>query len=136
MTSMTMNPEIKQKWVDALLSGKYDQGSEKLRSEQGYCCLGVLCDLYAQEQNQEWEFRGAFEEENTQPTDYWYFDGEGEFLPESVREWAGLSLANPQVRIEVTEEYEDDWVYNDEIANLNDTGYTFEELSKLIKEQF
>jgi hypothetical protein len=131
-----MNPEIKQKWVDALLSGKYDQGSEKLRSRQGYCCLGVLCDLYSQEQNQEWEFRGAFEEENTQPTDYWYFDGEGEFLPESVKEWAGLSLANPLVKLDAEEEDEDPWSYHDEISNLNDTGYTFNDLAKMIQEQF
>jgi len=141
MTSTTlktkMNPEIKQKWVDALRSGKYDQGSEKLRSHQGYCCLGVLCDLYAQEQNQEWEFQGAFEEENTQPTDYWYFDGESEFLPDSVREWAGMTFKNPQVRVDVSpEEDEDDWFYHDDIANLNDTGYTFNDLAKLIKEQF
>jgi len=131
-----MNPEIKQKWVDALRSGKYDQGSEKLRSRQGYCCLGVLCDLYSQEQNQEWEFRGAFEEENTQPTDNWYFDNASEFLPESVREWAGFSLPSPQVRVDVTEnDDEDDWFYDD-IANLNDTGYTFNDLAKIIQEQF
>ncbi len=141
MTSMTlktkMNPEIKQKWVDALRSGKYEQGSEKLRSHQGYCCLGVLCDLYAQEQNVDWKFNGAYEEENTQPMDYWYFDGESEFLPESVREWAGFSLPNPQVRVDVTEnDDEDDWLYNDDIANLNDTGYTFNELAKMIQEQF
>jgi hypothetical protein len=133
-----MNPEIKQKWIDALLSGKYEQGSEKLRSHQGFCCLGVLCDLYAQEPfTQGWKFHGAFEEENTQPTDYWYFDGESEFLPASVRDWAGLSTHNPQVRVDVSpEEDEDGWFYHDEIANLNDSGYTFEELSKLIKEQF
>ena len=131
-----MNPEIKQKWVDALRSGKYDQGSEKLRSHQGYCCLGVLCDLYSQELNQEWEFRGAFEEENTQPTDNWYFDNASEFLPESVREWAGFSLPSPQVRVDVTEnDDEDDWFYDD-IANLNDTGYTFNDLAKIIQEQF
>jgi uncharacterized protein YeaC (DUF1315 family) len=140
MTSMTlktkMNPEIKQKWVDALRSGKYDQGSEKLRSYQGYCCLGVLCDLYAQEQNVEWEFRGV-DEDDRQVLEYWYFDGEGEFLPKSVREWAGLSISSPQVRVDVTEDDdEDDWFYNDDIANLNDTGYTFNDLAKMIQEQF
>lgn len=131
-----MNPQVKEKWIDALLSGKYEQGSEKLRSVTGYCCLGVLCDLYSQEQNTEWEFRGN-EETNLQPQDYWYFEGESEFLPDSVREWAGMAFKNPQVRVDVSpEEDEDEWFYHDEIANLNDSGYTFEELSKLIKEQF
>ncbi len=57
MLKTKMNPEVKQKWIGALRSGKYEQGTEKLRSVSGYCCLGVLCDLYAQEHNIEWEFR-------------------------------------------------------------------------------
>jgi hypothetical protein len=131
-----MNTEVKQKWIDALRSGKYEQGSEKLRSVTGYCCLGVLCDLYSKEQGAEWEFRGITET-NLQPKDYWYFEGESEFLPDSVREWAGFNVNNPSVRVDVTDnDDEDDWFYNDEIANLNDSGYTFNELSKLIEQQF
>jgi hypothetical protein len=133
-----MKTEIKQKWIAALRSNKYEQGSEKLRSVTGYCCLGVLCDLYSQEQNTEWEFRGITET-NLQPMDYWYFDGESEFLPESVREWAGFSVASPQVKVYVTdddEDDEDDWFYNEDIANLNDNGYTFNALADLIEQQF
>ena len=131
-----MNTEVKQKWIDALRSGKYEQGSEKLRSVQGYCCLGVLCDLYSKEQGAEWEFRGITET-NLQSQDYWYFEDQSEFLPESVRDWAGLPVGNPSVRVDVTDnDDEDDWFYNEEIANLNDSGYTFNELSKLIEQQF
>ena len=65
MLKTKMNPEVKQKWIDALRSDKYEQGSGKLRSVTGYCCLGVLCDLYSQEHNTQWEFRGD-EEINTQ----------------------------------------------------------------------
>lgn len=131
-----MNPEVKQKWIDALRSGNYEQGSEKLRTVTGYCCLGVLCDLYSKEQGAEWEFRGL--DENThQTTDYWYFEDQSEFLPESVKEWAGLPVVNPSVRVDVTDnDDEDDWFYNDEIANLNDSGYTFNELSNVIEQQF
>jgi len=140
MTSTTlktkMNTEVKKKWIDALRSGKYDQGSEKLRSVTGYCCLGVLCDLYSKEQDTEWEFRGIAKT-NLQPQDYWYFEGESEFLPESVKDWAGLPVGNPSVRVDVTDnDDEDDWFYNEEIANLNDSGYTFNELSELIEQQF
>lgn len=132
-----MNPEVKKKWIDALRSGWYDQGSEKLRSDQGYCCLGVLCDLYTQETKMVgWEFRGYDENEHL-PQDYWYFDGESEFLPESVKEWAGFNVNNPSVRVDVTDnDDEDNWFYTDEIANLNDSGYTFNELSELIEQQF
>lgn len=44
--------EILQKWVKALKSGKYVQGVNKLRSNKDeFCCLGVLCDVYAKECN-------------------------------------------------------------------------------------
>lgn len=136
MLKTKMNPEVKQKWIDALRSGKYEQGSEKLRSQQGYCCLGVLCDLYAQEHETQWEFRGN-EETNLQLMDYWYFEDQSEFLPDSVKEWAGLPVGNPSVRVDVSEEDdENDWFYKDEIANLNDSGYTFNELSNVIEQQF
>ena len=129
-----MNSKIKEAWVNALRSGKYEQGSERLRSVSGYCCLGVLCDIYAKETNTEWEFRGN-EETNLQPMDYWYFDDQSEFLPESVMDWAGLSLNCPVVKIDVEEDDEDPWFYNEGLADLNDSGYTFNDLSKLIEAQ-
>jgi len=134
MLKTKMNPEVKQKWIDALRSGEYEQGSEKLRSVSGYCCLGVLCDIYAKETNTEWEFRGN-EETNLQPMDYWYFDDQSEFLPESVMDWAGLSLNCLVVKIDVEEDDEDPWFYNEGLAELNDSGYTFNDLSKLIEAQ-
>ena len=134
-----MNPEVKQKWIDALRSGDYEQGSEKLRTPNGYCCLGVLCDLYAQEHDTQWEFRGYDEnadETNPHPMDYWYFGDQSEFLPESVMNWAGLKTHNPSVRVDVEDNDEDNWYFQDEIANVNDSGYTFMDLSKIIQEQF
>ena len=131
-----MNPQVKEKWIDALRSGKYEQGSEKLRGVNGYCCLGVLCDLYSQEQNTEWQFRG-YDENTNQTTDYWYFEEQSEFLPESVKEWAGLPACNPNVKVDVTgDDDEEDWFYFDEIASLNDSGYSFIQLSEIIQEQF
>ena len=46
-----MDAEIKRKWVEALRSGKYAQTKSDLRNHNGYCCLGVLCDLV---QPEEW----------------------------------------------------------------------------------
>lgn len=41
-----MNADVKAKWVEALRSGRYKQGFEKLRSAgDEFCCLGVLCDI-------------------------------------------------------------------------------------------
>lgn len=43
-----MNQAIKAQWVEALRSGRYQQGKNVLRSlSDNYCCLGVLCDLIA-----------------------------------------------------------------------------------------
>ena len=41
-----MIENIKTKWIEALRSGKYEQGKGKLRSEDNkFCCLGVLADV-------------------------------------------------------------------------------------------
>lgn len=37
-----MPKEMKQRWVDALRSGKYRQAQGALEKDGGYCCLGVL----------------------------------------------------------------------------------------------
>lgn len=40
-----MNQEIKTKWLEALRSGRYTQTKGVLRNSEGYCCIGVLCDI-------------------------------------------------------------------------------------------
>jgi hypothetical protein len=44
-----MDQDIKDKWLAALRSGEYVQGSGLLRQTVGdtpkYCCLGVLCQV-------------------------------------------------------------------------------------------
>ena len=37
--------EEQEKWLSALESGEYNQGVGALRTEKGYCCLGVACDV-------------------------------------------------------------------------------------------
>lgn len=40
---MKMPAETKAKWLEALRSGEYKQGTQALKTEDGnYCCLGVL----------------------------------------------------------------------------------------------
>ena len=41
-----MDPVIKAKWIAALRSDNYQQGSGTLRTNDNkFCCLGVLCDI-------------------------------------------------------------------------------------------
>ena len=42
-----MKREVKDKWIAALRSGKYKQGTGCLRDidSNAFCCMGVLCDI-------------------------------------------------------------------------------------------
>lgn len=41
-----MDAELKAKWIEALRSGKYEQGNRFLQSvDHKFCCLGVLCEV-------------------------------------------------------------------------------------------
>ena len=40
-----MDQNLKRKWIEALRSGKYRQGYDRLHRGQTFCCLGVLCEV-------------------------------------------------------------------------------------------
>jgi hypothetical protein len=40
-----MDPALKAKWVEALRSGKFKQGTSYLQRENKFCCLGVLLKI-------------------------------------------------------------------------------------------
>jgi hypothetical protein len=69
-----MDAEIKAKWVEALRSGKYEQGQNRLRRGDAFCCLGVLCDVVG---GGEWE-RDQFVIERERGISY---------LPRPMRRW-------------------------------------------------
>ena len=109
-----MNPQIKQKWVDALRSGEYQQTQERLHDENGFCCLGVLCDLYGKENNVEWNLANNGH-------NYKFQDKESH-LPSSVIEWAGVEDRSPDINNGT-----------ETLAGLNDSGCTFEEIAHIIE---
>lgn len=43
--AVEINTDLIIDWVSALRSGEYQQASGRLRTPQGWCCLGVLTDL-------------------------------------------------------------------------------------------
>jgi hypothetical protein len=121
-----MKPQVKEKWLNALRSGEYQQGKHSLRVENNFCCLGVLTDLYVQENSDgcwveaghNYGFRDNHRDDN-------FYDME--YLPEMVVNWAGLEDENPTVRIADS--------YYEVISNLNDTDYTFARIADIIEEQ-
>ena len=95
-----MNARVKKSWLAALRSGKYKQARGALRELMeddddesgegepvvtGYCCLGVLCDLYAK--STPGRRRGHTWGEGWDGN---LFLGEEGSLPDEVREWAGF----------------------------------------------
>jgi hypothetical protein len=116
-----MNEEIKRRWIEALRSGRYQQGTQYLRQGDRYCVLGVLCDLYATDA---W----IAPEDVNDP--YWYLDAR-EALPEEVVDWAGLPDENPYVLVEMA----DGNTYPRDLGSLNDTGHSFRVIAALIEDQ-
>ncbi|MFY1688157.1 hypothetical protein [Plantactinospora sp. WMMB782] len=90
-----MKSEVKQMWTAALRSGEYKQAKDRLKSKEGYCCLGVLCEVAVKE-----GVIGPAQSDEHEEDEYFYPDGEdraGGVLPNAVAEWAGLESPNPIV---------------------------------------
>jgi hypothetical protein len=113
-----MNAEIKSKWVAALRSGEYKQTKDTLRDLNGFCCLGVLCDLHSKESGNQWERQGSA---------YLRYLGEENHVPSEVGSWAGITnVWGTKVVIGDA---------NSELSGHNDDGRTFYEIADAIEEQ-
>jgi len=109
-----MNKTIKAKWIKALQSGDYEQTTQALKNEDGFCCLGVLCDVYNKEKGKEWE-KPAF----TNRMGRSYIFGESTKLPVEVQDWSGLIGSNPLVGVF-------------DLISLNDSkGWSFDKIATL-----
>jgi hypothetical protein len=106
--------DVKKEWVAALRSGEFEQAKGSLRDDDGYCCLGVLCELYRRKKGGEWKRkRGCFE-----------YLGMVGLLPSMVVAWAGLEDKSPTVKKGAADV---------SLANLNDQGLGFERIADEIE---
>jgi hypothetical protein len=99
-----LNP-VAKKWVKALRSGKYSQAKGQLKTTEGYCCLGVLCDLAVK--------AGVLK---VFPT------GRGN-LPLNVKRWAGL--------VDPAGGYDG----HQNLADDNDSGNRFKTIANIIESE-
>ena len=124
---MDMDKGIKAGLITALRSGHYKQGTGALKNGDSYCCLGVLSDLYIRETGQgEWMPSDAFRYPGV-------WDSTG-LPPSSVCGWANIErhghieLGEYSFRNEcgtrVTDLY---------LTELNDMGFTFDQIADLIE---
>lgn len=51
-----MDTNLKQKWVEALRSGHFKQATGNLKTDDCYCCLGVLCTVLGASWNEDEDF--------------------------------------------------------------------------------
>ncbi len=130
---MKPNKENLRKWVKALRSGLYKQikgvlkiskstkdvGLSRLNfSKDGYCCLGVACEIYRQETGEGF-WNGA--DEFVTPLSHY---PEAQVLTIPVMDWLGIASSNPKVS-------------GHYLAEWNDKeNASFEQIADLIEEKY
>lgn len=122
-------------WIQALRSGKYQQTDSQLRRGNGFCCLGVLCDVVNP---------NAWTETDSAAdgTYYWgekfAFAGKGEEyeLPDEIIQLLGFHAGTG----DFAQEYSDDALKDAEgcsiysLAGLNDVlKYSFNDIADFIE---
>lgn len=119
-----MNKENVRKWVDALRSGKYQQGKTYLQTKNGYCCLGVVCRV---------AIADGVELEATESEfdDVVYFGGSAHFLPRQVQEWLGTDTDNVEFRDENGDRILATYA-NDNAAR----NYSFNDIANMLEETY
>lgn len=128
---MRMNPDVKAKWIERLRSGLYPQTKGNLQDQDGFCCLGVLCDLSGLGQWTEPEPDFARKRHYVVPNDK---NGDllaSKVLPRPVKAWAGLEDENPSVRCDYPSPGSRGWLGS--LAILNDGGLTFAQIADVIE---
>lgn len=127
--SERMNPRVKALWVAELRSGRHDQDTGQLDNGQGgKCCLGVLCAVAVAEG----VIPAPRVEHDWGPiVVYGGAPGSTMYLPDEVREWAGLRQSDPVLRRDYTTDHT---YYREQTASaVNDGGSTFETIAELIE---
>lgn len=123
-----MKQNIMKKWVKALRSGKYKQGSGTLKQynrkgQAEHCCLGVLCELYnhTMKKNKKKTIPEKIcDNDRDFSFGYTRFDGSCDGLPKSVRDWSGVKDTIGTFGKE-------------NLADLNDNGETFKTIANIIE---
>ena len=104
-------------WVEALRSGEYEQTTGFLHTDNGYCCLGVACEV-----------SGLGRWKNDVDRQFYITnddDRQTTVLPDKVRQWLGL-YDNGGVAIHTDNSKVD-------LTELNDGGASFEEIADKIE---
>jgi len=139
-----MKSAIRNLWLDLLVSNQYEQTQSVLSNSQGFCCLGVLCDIHsnvAPEKVRESWIDGQFNGEYCAQ-----YGGETEMLSLRIGRWAfpelkavdqGAYVWNDKKATHVRE-FPDTpsgraEMFMHMLANMNDDGCSFQKIAKYIE---
>jgi hypothetical protein len=118
-TPITLDQQAanRARWIAALRSGVYEQGKNRLRHDNKFCCLGVACDLAQNAGIGRWD-GDTFRTDGVDD-----YDGNDVELPYSVMEWLGITSP------------EGAWQnpYFESLTRMNDNGATFAEIADVIE---
>jgi len=134
-----MKKDIAKKWIKALISNKYKQGTGTLKQynskgEAQHCCLGVLCELYNKDMKKN---KKKTLPENIYDNDcnfshgYAKFGNRKEDLPKEVREWSGMKTSLGKFAFK-SKDYTGEYSDTECLADLNDSGRKFKTIAKII----
>ena len=128
LTKKSSKKKILSAWLEALRGQsevKYKQTTEYLRrkrgprAQDGFCCLGVLCELAVKAKVIDPPLLADSDDE-----EYSYSEEVGT-LPDEVRMWAGI-------REDVGRFYGTD-NRSETLTNLNDSGASFKKIASIIE---
>lgn len=95
-----MKKKIAKRWIAALRSGEYIQGRGQLRNQDKFCCLGILCNLHAQDHPQ-------IAASQLSPT---FYLGKKADLAHEVVRWADISVSSESVLMDMNDAKQ--WSFN------------------------
>ena len=99
------------KWVEALRSGKYEQGKRRLKQrDSGHCCLGVLCDI----------------------SPIMGINYNLSLTPAKVVEWSGMKTSTG----ELPKSYKTKHIRFHHLWQLNDFGLSFKQIANIIEHNY
>ena len=110
-----LSKELKDEWIEALRSDKYPQTKGSLRNSKGYDCMGVFCEIHPKiswEERQTYmlyPYKAIFQSKSGRMTAVCTIPGAANIFGEGAR-----------------------YIMN-KLADMNDQGYTFDEIADWIE---
>lgn len=124
-----MDAEIKNRWIRALRSGEYNQATGTLYDpeQNGYCCLGVLCEIA---RDNGVVTRKVYDTFSLYFQESDYDDARSGSLPQVVQDWAGIESSDPKVMTDA-----DGSGYRGQyrLSELNDFCLSFDQIADAIE---